>query len=150
MAFRRRVVVCFAVRMDTLLARTGRRVSAPLLGVLTLLGISGCLLGDPPPDPAEAPIEVVVGSRTVEEECLLNRESVAAGTHEVTVIGDSGPATVRILDEAGDVVFEGAAITDGQGPPEGSPLAELASGQHLVECTPEGGPTTTVPLQVAP
>lgn len=47
---------------------------------LGLGAVSGCL-GDPPPDPAEAPIEVVV------EKCDLNRESVAAGTHEVTVVG---------------------------------------------------------------
>lgn len=136
--------------MTGLLPRTGRPASAPLLVVLAALGLSGCLLGDPPPDPAEAPLEVVVGSRTVEEDCLLNRASVAAGTHEVTVIGDSGPATVRILDGSGRVVFEGAAVTDGEGPPEGSPEVELASGQHVVECDLQGGATATVPLQVDP
>ena len=53
----------------------------------------------------------------VEENCLLNRDSVAAGIHEVAVIGDSGPATVRTLNESGEVVFEGAAVTDARDQP---------------------------------
>ena len=131
-------------------ARTGRQWCALLLGVLPLLGLSGCVIGDPPPDPSVAPLEVIVESSVAEEDCLLNRDSVAAGTHEVTVISEGRPATVRILDESGDVVFTGSAITGNAGPKKGSPSVELASGRHVVECRPEGGTPVTVPLQVDP
>ena len=131
-------------------ARTGRRSFALLLGVLPLLGLTGCLTGDPPPDPSVAPLEIVVESSQGEEDCLLNRESVAAGTHEVTVISQGQPAAVRILDESGEVVFTDSAVTGGVGPDEGSPSVELDSGRHVVECIPEGGTSMTVPLQVDP
>lgn len=60
--------------------------------------------GGSAPDPAEAPIEVVV------EKCDLNRESVAAGTHEVTVVGTGvvvvtgpgdGPQVLRLEGPTG-------------------------------------------------
>jgi hypothetical protein len=130
--------------------RAGRRSSALLLGVLPLLGLAGCSIGDPPPDPSVAPLEIVVESSQAEEGCLLNRESVAAGTHEVTVISEGRPATVRIVDESGQVVFTNSDMTGGGGPDEGSASVQLARGRHVVECIPEGGTPMTVPLQVDP
>ena len=131
-------------------AGVGRRSHRLLLGLLPLLGLGGCVIGDPPPDPSVAPLEVVVGSRQVEEDCLLNRDSVGAGTHEVTVFSEGGPATVRILDESGEVVFTTEAVTGGEGDPEGAPSVELAAGRHVVECSPDGGTPVSVPLQVDP
>lgn len=127
--------------------RPGLAVLAPL-ALLPVLLVTGCS-GDEEP-PSSAPLEVVVESSKVDDDCVLNRDSVGAGTHDVTVIGEGGPATVRILTEAGVVVFEGGAITGGVGPTGGSPSVALSEGPHLVECTPDGGSPTTVPLQVDP
>lgn len=80
---------------------------------------------------------------------MLHRWSVAADTHEVKLIVEGKPARVRILTEAGDVVFD-CGVTGGVGPVEGSPSAELEAGLHLVECALEGGTPTTVPLEVGP
>lgn len=55
---------------------------------------------------------------------------------------------MRLLSEAGDLLFETDGITGGVGPAEGAPSVELAAGPHLVECLPEGGTPTAVPLEV--
>lgn len=124
------------------------------LVLLPVLALGGCfLLADPPPDPSVAPLEVVVDSSKVAEQCLLNRESVAAGTHEVTLLTEGRAATVRVLDELGDVVFTGQAVPgegEGAGGPEGPPSVQLSAGEHTVECSPEGGSPVTVPLHVDP
>ena len=133
------------------------------LGMSAVPVLSGCalLLSDPPPPPEIAPLEVVVGSSTMRDEpCLLNRDEVAAGTHEVALISESKLATVRIRSELGEVVFEGAARPQSQqsGPPEEVDQTEggsarsvrLEQGSYAVECEPEGGPTSTAALSVAP
>ena len=59
-----------------------RGAVATTRAALTLVGavaLGGCF-GDPPPDPATAPLEVVL------EGCLLNRSEVAPGAHDVVVI----------------------------------------------------------------
>lgn len=73
-----------------------RVVTFPL--VLCLLG--GCF-GDAPPDPATAPLEVVL------DQCQLNRPQVAPGRHRVDAIryeGD-GPGRVVVTDENGEVIL---------------------------------------------
>jgi hypothetical protein len=58
------------------------------------------------------PLEVVVNSsRRPEKPYLLNVDQVRAGVHAVSVIGESGYAEVRIVDEQGTVVFR----TDNKG-----------------------------------
>lgn len=52
--------------------------------------------GDPPPDPSEAPLEVVL------ERCELNRDEVGPGTHNVAVVG---PGTLVVTDESGAAVL---------------------------------------------
>jgi len=79
-----------------------RRGSGPVwvtLGGITLGGVllSGCF-GDPPPDPATAPLEVVLDG------CLLNRDEVAAGPHDVSVVGDG---ELVVEDESGAEVLTG-------------------------------------------
>jgi hypothetical protein len=64
------------------------------------LMLSGCF-GDPPPDPASAPLEVVVGSSQLPDQpCLLNREEVAAGEHVVQCLADQallGEVRLRVV-----------------------------------------------------
>jgi hypothetical protein len=73
--------------VPTLSLRVGTQVA-----VVSLL-LSGC--GDPAPDPAQAPIEVVLDG------CELNRSAVAPGTHEVSIVGSG---RLEILDASGSVV----------------------------------------------
>ncbi len=123
---------------------TARRLVLPLLGLPLL---SGCL-GDPPPPPETAPLEVVVGSSTrPQEPCQLARSELGAGRHDLLLISEHGPAVVVIRGPEGSVVFRGDA-----GPSAPAVLAsvELAAGPHLVECTPAGGPISHAPLRVDP
>ena len=84
--------------------------------------LSGCF-GDPPPDPATAPLEVVMDS------CQLNRAQVAPGTHEVTIIG---AGQLLVTDESGGEVL--SADSDGQ------MAARLVTGEqkYAFTCTVDG------------
>ncbi|MGB7981729.1 MAG: hypothetical protein WCF36_13180 [Candidatus Nanopelagicales bacterium] len=75
-----------------------------MLVLVGAFGLGGCL-GDPAPDPAKAPLEVVV------EGCELNRPDVAPGTHEVSVINQDNyqPAQLVVTDEDGREVLSLAA-----------------------------------------
>lgn len=53
--------------------------------------LSACL-GDPPPDPATAPLEVVLDG------CVLNRDAVGPGRHELSLIGSG---SLVVSDESG-------------------------------------------------
>src|SRR5687767_10587456 len=91
-----------------------RAVTArPLVCVpVVFLLLAGCF-GDAPPDPETAPLEVVVGSSEAPDQpCLLNREEVAAGEHEVTVFAEGGQATVVIRDAAGRPALEARVRQD--------------------------------------
>lgn len=76
-----------------------RRRTVGALGVTVVL--SGCI-GDPRPDPDVAPLEVVI------EGCVLNRDTVAPGTHDVSVIG-AGEVTFRDESGASSLVVAGGA-----------------------------------------
>jgi hypothetical protein len=122
------------------LRRRAPGTAATISGALLL---AGCF-GDPPPDPAEAPLEIVVGStQQPDQPCLLNRGEVAAGLHPVTVISEAGTATVALRDEQGRTVFEGRS-----GP--GQTSVELAEGEYTVECVTGDRPVGTVVLRVTP
>lgn len=75
---------------------TRKPTSALRLVVVWLLvcPLAGCF-GDPPPDPATAPLEVIL------DECTLNRPDVAPGTHQVDVFRyeGQGPGVVVVTDE---------------------------------------------------
>jgi hypothetical protein len=60
-----------------------------------LVAATGCL-GDPPPDPEAAPLEVVLDT------CTLNRSEVEAGIHNVAIVG---PGQLVVTDEAGKEVL---------------------------------------------
>lgn len=106
---------------------------------------AGCF-GDPPPDPDVAPIEVVAESRQrADEPCLLNRNEIGAGTHEVVAITEGGAVTVRIRDSAGAVLVE-LKTTES---PAGSEVT-LGTGAHAVECMFDDGSIASVPLRVVP
>lgn len=111
--------------------RGGRSVAAGIL-VLSL----GCAcssgsspptpgLGDPPPDPTEAPLEVVLAS------CLLNRDEVGAGTHNVAVVG---AGSLVVTDESGAAVL---TLSSGN--------ADLVTGKqtYTFTCTTGGRSATT-------
>lgn len=73
-----------------------RRHSArALLSTAIVIAATGCL-GDPPPDPNSAPLEVVLDT------CTLNRPEVGAGIHNVAVVGSG---KLVITDEAGNEVL---------------------------------------------
>lgn len=77
-------------------ANTARRaVVHALLSWCAVAAVAGCL-GDPPPDPETAPLEVVLDG------CLLNRPEVAAGTHDLALVGDG---QLVVTDEAGKEVL---------------------------------------------
>ncbi len=143
-------------------------VAVALLG---LLGLPGCAsldpISDPPVDLEVQPLEVVVNSRSQPETpCLLNVEEVRAGEHDVTVIGESGYARVRIVDERGRVVFRtdnaGQRIetnedgevkiigSEGEGGEGMGPPARLEAGTYTVECRPETGEAGDAALRVLP
>lgn len=116
-------------------------------GLAALASLSGCF-GDPPPAPEVAPIEVVVGSRgTPSGPCLLNRDEVAAGVHDVTVIAERGPARVVLTDETGDVVLDVGAAPGSVGQVASVRLDE---GHHVVRCRIEGGAAGEAALRVGP
>lgn len=73
------------------------RVIGAAIGVilLALVTLTACL-GDPPPDPETAPLEVVLAG------CVLNRDEVAGGPHEVALVGDG---SLVVTDEDGDQVL---------------------------------------------
>lgn len=146
------------------------RAGAPRGGVaLTLasLALTGCAfdpISDPPPDPEEQPLEVVVNSRSrPHTPCLLNVAEVRAGDHAVSVIGESGYARVRIVDESGRVVFRtdnagqrietdedgDVTIVGGEGEGQG-PLAHLEAGTFTVKCLPKDGGPGKATLVVLP
>lgn len=131
--------------------RTARRLGV-VLAVAALL--CGCL-GDTPPDPEVQPLEIVAGNSDPEYgPCLLNVEEVAAGTHDVTPMSMAGPATVRILDPSGAVVFE-REIEENPAEGGGREVLEedqgsvrLGEGDHRVECVLSDGTHTTELLVV--
>lgn len=117
-----------------------------LLGSASVL--AGCL-GDPPPDPSVAPLEVVTGStQNRSEPCLVNRDEVGAGTHELVVIAEGGPVTVSVRDSARTIVFRTEASVGGGEVVPGS--VELEAGSYVVECAPTGDSTSEVALRVTP
>ncbi len=140
-----------------------RRRLTVAVALLGLLGLPGCF-SDPPLDPEVQPLEVVVNSsRRPETPCLLNVEEVRAGDHDVTVIGESGYARVRIVDERGRVVFRTdnagqrietdedgeVVIVGGEGEGMGPP-ARLEAGTYTVECRPKTGEAGEAALRVLP
>ena len=118
-------------------------------------------MGDPPPDPETAPLEVVVGSsQQPDQPCLLNREQVAAGEHEVLLIGETGEAaSVVVRNAAGQVLYEADVAAEPQGgdpPPavvdegEGSTAVRLTEGEYEVQCLSGGELVAAAPLRVVP
>ena len=107
----------------------------PLLGAAgTSLLLTGCpFMGDPPPDPAVAPIEVVAKV----DACLLNRDSVAAGTHDTIVIVEQGTARVRLLQD--DRLVQELPIVPEPITP--TPV-QLPEGEYTVECVVDGRRST--------
>lgn len=117
-------------------------VTASVVSVTALL--SGCL-GDGPVDPEVQPLEVVLG----QGKCLLNVPEVAAGSHSIIVIHELGDAageaggSARLLDPAGNVLFEGTTKERMESEP-----VRLETGTYQVECVPDDGAGSTVSLLV--
>ena len=126
--------------------RHGRVRGLCVILLLSLVTV-GCL-GDPPPDPRVAPLEIVAGGRQrPDQSCVLNRDEVSAGTHEVSVVADNGPAVVRLRDSAGVVVFE-AEGPGGSGP--APHVVRLSEGTYTVECRLSARSLPGVTLRVVP
>lgn len=109
---------------------TAWRAVALVPAGLILTGALGGCLGDPPPDPATAPLEVVLDG------CALNRPDVAPGTHQIALVG-SGELVVD--DESGQEVHRtesgGELVTE--------------EGTYTFTCT-VGDDTSTTTLESAP
>ena len=77
--------------------------------------------------------------------CLLNRSEVAAGDHEVTLIGEGAQAIVVLRTASGAEVFRGAVAEGGGEELPAGPDAPTAStvrlgeGTYRVECLPQRG-----------
>ena len=144
------------------------KVLLVLLAILCALGLLSFaavwLLSDGGEEPEVQPLEVVVNSsRKPETPCLLNVDQVRAGDHSVHVIGESGYAKVRIVDEQGRVVFRtdnrgqrietdedgNVTIHGGQGEGAG-PAARLDAGTFKVLCRPDNGEAGEASLEVLP
>lgn len=124
-------------------------IAAGVLGAFVLVIGFMFSMGDPPPDPSEAPLEVVANDADGES-CILNREDVAAGRHEFAVITEGSGAAVELHDETGNAVFrsdnpEGSAVAEGQ---EGIGALELSEGQYTVVCLYPDGARGETPLVV--
>jgi hypothetical protein len=119
-----------------------------VLGVFLLVLLLMFSMGDPPPDPSTAPLEVVANDPD-NGRCLLNREDVAAGMHEISVIIEASDATVVLRDEAGKTVFQSE---DPQVPPADEEPevtgVELVEGQYTVICQYPNGTTGEASLTV--
>ncbi len=94
-------------------AITARRTPVRVvLGGCALAVVAACL-GDPPPDPETAPLEVVLDG------CVLNRHEVAAGAHDVSLIGtgrlfvtdESGEQVLALPDDATELVTTAQTYT---------------------------------------
>jgi hypothetical protein len=130
----------------------------PLIGAVGCLGLAGCF-GDPPPDPATAPLEVVANGKDAGK-CVLNREEVAAGRHEVVVITEGLQATVELHDEGGKVLFRQKGDTWPQSSEDETmqevtedvedDSVKLAAGEYTFVCRYRGGPTGEARLTVVP
>jgi hypothetical protein len=123
------------------------------------------LFSDPAPDPEVQPLEVVVNSHSnPERPCLLNVEQIRAGVHTVTVIGESGYARVRIVNQQQEVVFRTdnagqrietdedgniTGIIGGEAEGEGA-SAHLEPGTFTVQCHPRDGESGEATLEVLP
>ena len=146
------------------LASRARPLAAASLAMGSLLSLSGCgaLLEDDV-TPEQRALEIIVsGGAAGDVGCEVNYDEVGVGTHPVSVIAESGPATVRILSRAGTVVFErntGSAAGDSTppGPEEESAFlpesagaeVRLEAGRYRVECE-SGGSVSTASLRVEP
>lgn len=106
-----------------------------MLVAATALALTAGCLGDPPPAPETAPLEVVL------EGCTLNRPSVQAGGHDVAVVGSG---RVTFTDPAGSVVL--TAPGDEATPAQ----IELDAGTYGVVCEPAGGQLGEARLRVDP
>ena len=113
--------------------RTTRTVVFAVAALAVLTGLAGCA-GDPDPDPATAPLELVL------EQCTLNRPSVAAGPHTMAVVG-KGRATVTDP--------QGAVVLTAPGGEEQPAEVQLAAGTYGVTCEPEGGGLGEAELEVS-
>ena len=111
----------------------------PLLALLTVVAgpcvLAGC--GDPPPDPATAPIEVILPG------CTVNRPSIAPGDHDLSVVGTGA---VRVLgpDHSELLAVDGPTSTP-------ATLTMQDTGLHTVSCVTDAGEpkATTLRVEVA-
>lgn len=110
------------------------RAALATAAAVAALGVLGGCMGDPPPDPSAAPLELVLQS------CTLNREAVAAGGRTMAVVG-KGRAT--LTDPQGSVVLTAP------GGEESPAEVQLTAGTYGVTCEPEGGGLGEAELKVS-
>ncbi|MCK0113199.1 hypothetical protein MWU75_13710 [Ornithinimicrobium sp. F0845] len=106
--------------------RSRRARGSGVLGIAACAALLAGCFGDPPPDPATAPLEVVL------EGCLLNRAEVGAGPHDVALVGDG---RLVVEDERGAEVL---AL------PGGSATLVTSAGSYTVTCTVGSDESTSV------
>lgn len=101
-----------------------------LLGACVVAALTACL-GDPPPDPASAPLEVVLDG------CGLNRDEVAVGSHDVALVGE------------GELVVTDARGQEVLSLPGGSPTLVTTVQTYTFTCSVGDEDTTTTLESVA-
>lgn len=139
-----------------ILERTGRsarrtvsdRIVSAVGAVVSASVLAAC---DPPPPPESRPVVVVATSSVRPDvDCALTYEVFRAGRHPVEVLSDQVPAVVRILDEAGAVVFEGRGTPEDMQDMPAPTYVEIPEGTYTVECRPEGEQASSRELRVGP
>ncbi len=117
-----------------------------LLGTGALVTLQGCL-GDAPPDPRSAPLEVVLDG------CHVNRPDVQAGSHEISIIGEG---RLSVTDEAGTEVLEAGGMQIPQNAPavtvmpEGYPPTLVSTSQTYTFTCTVGSKVTSATLESLP
>jgi hypothetical protein len=122
--------------------------------------VAGCAALGEEVTPAQRALEIIVmGDGSGPDDCYLNYDEMVAGVHLVSVGAEQGTAHARILNAAGEAVFEadseGSVGEGSEDEPDTVPgdarqrNVTLVPGDYQVECA-NGPSVSTASLHVIP
>lgn len=124
------------------------QVVAFIVIVFGLLALLSIVIPDPPTGRDIAPLEFVAIDAN-DAQCILNREDVAAGMHEVSLITEGSRATAELLDETGNAVFRSEDPGPELAKEQMVPYAvKLEEGRHTLVCRYPSGAVGEATLDV--